>query len=107
MRINYKKLIKNIPNQVRVKAKRLYEVLFSDNIKDNADVLGETRFDPKQIVLKSAQGNKELIYTYYHEFLHAVSEEYGAELTESQVRSLEKSFPYMNEFFLTINGYKK
>ena len=106
MRINYKKFVRHIPTQIRVRSRVRYEVLFSDNIKNDGDVLGETRFEPKQIVLKNNQGNKELIHTLWHEFLHAVSEEYRVELTESQVRALEKAFVATGEFFLTMNGHK-
>lgn len=80
-----------IPQTVQVSRKGKYEVLWTDKIKEDDRTLGETRFDPKQIVIKTGQTYKESVSTYLHEFLHAVSEEYEVGLTEKQVRALEKA----------------
>jgi uncharacterized protein YpuA (DUF1002 family) len=58
-------------------------------------VLGETRFDPKQIVIKDGQAPKDKVHTYIHELLHAISEEYEVNLTENQVRALERALYYV------------
>jgi hypothetical protein len=114
MRINWKKLKKNIPNRVRVKARHHYEVLWSDEFwwdeKTNRKTFGITRTyadkktSPDQILLNKKQGDKETIHSYWHEYIHSVSEHYNIDLTESQVQKLEKSFLYMYEFFLTLEG---
>lgn len=102
-RIDYKKLAQNIPASVKV-GKRTYEVLYSDTIKQDDNVMGETRFDPPQIVLQTGQSNRELVLTAIHEMYHAISEEYEAGLTEGQVRALERAFPAMYHFFKQLNG---
>lgn len=117
MRINWKKLRKNIPNRVRVMARQHYEVLWSDEFwwdeKTNRKTFGITRTysdkktSPDQILLNKKQADKETIHTYFHEFIHGISEHYDIELTESQVEKLEKSFAYIYEFFLTLEGKKK
>jgi len=67
-----------------------YEILYTEDFKDGK-TLGETRFDPRQILLKANESDRETFHTYIHELLHAVSEEYKIGLTEGQVRKLEKS----------------
>lgn len=59
------------------------------------NVLGETRFDVKQIAIKDDQPPKEKVHTYLHELLHAISDEYEVGLTETQVRALEKAIYYI------------
>jgi len=92
--INWRALTKRIPSRVQVSRKSFYEICYVDAFVDK-DVLGETRFDRKQIVLKDDQPHKEKVHTYLHELLHAVSEEYEVNLTETQVRALEKAIYYM------------
>jgi len=103
-RIDYKALAKNIPHNVQVANKRAYEVLYSDTIKFDNNIMGETRFDPPQIVLQTGQSSREMVLTYWHEFLHAISEEHEVPLTESEVRRLERSFTYFYKFFDTLKG---
>ena len=92
--INWKSLTKRIPHRVQVTRKSFYEICYVDTFVDK-DVLGETRFDRKQIAIKDEQPPKEKVHTYLHELLHAISEEYDVGLTENQVRSLEKAIYYM------------
>lgn len=105
-RIDYRRLVKNIPHQVWIKAKTSFEVLFSDTIRTDDNVLGETRFDPRQIIIKNGQSNKEMIHTLWHEALHAISDETEANLTETQVRALEKAFPAFYRFFIELDKGK-
>jgi len=91
--INWKALTKRIPHRVQVSRKSYYEICYVDTFVDES-VLGETRFDVKQIVLKDNQPHKEKVHTYLHELLHAISEEYEIGLTETQVRLLEKAVYY-------------
>lgn len=92
--INWKALTKRIPHRVQVSRKSFYEICYVDTFVDK-NVLGETRFDRKQIVLKDDQPQKEKVHTYLHELLHAISEEYEVNLTESQVQALEKAIYYI------------
>lgn len=91
---NWLNWFNRIPQTVQVSRKAKYEVLWTDKIKDDEDVLGETRFNPNQIVIKTGQTYRESVGTYLHEYLHAVSEEYDVGLTEKQVRALEKAVYY-------------
>lgn len=95
--MNWKNLRNNIPSHIQAGRNGLYEVVWVESFKDN-DTLGETRFDPKQIAIKLGQTNKETVATLFHEFFHAVSHEYDINLTESQVKSLEKSLHYFLKF---------
>jgi hypothetical protein len=92
--VNWKALTKLIPHRVQVSRKSFYEICYVDSFVDES-VLGETRFDPKQIVIKDGQPPKEKVHTYIHELLHAISEEYEVGLTENQVRSLERALYYV------------
>jgi hypothetical protein len=100
-RIDYKKLASNIPHKVEVGRKVEYEVMYSDTIKSE-DVLGEMRPKERLIILKNEQSSRETVLTLFHEFLHSVSEEHKSKLTESQVRSLEKAFPYFYKFIKSL-----
>lgn len=106
-RINWKKLRKNIPNKVRVASRSFYEVVWTQDFHSDKSgdlTYGETRFDPQQIVLNTNQKDKEAVHTFVHEVFHALSEEVGANLTESQVRALETAFPAIREMILTLDG---
>lgn len=92
--IKWKRIVSNIPAHVQVGRNSVYEVSWIDAFKDPS-VLGETRFDPNRIIIKNNESDKETAFTFYHEFLHALSDEYGVNLTETQVKALEKSFYYM------------
>lgn len=104
--IKYKSLKKNIPAHIKV-GNNEYEVLYTDSFKDISKdkiVLGKTYFDPAQIILRNGRSTKETVHTYFHEFIHAVSEEYKINLTETQVLELEKSFIDFKKFFSTLEG---
>jgi hypothetical protein len=100
-----------------VRPRHHYEVFWSEEFwfdeKSQRKTFGITRTysDKKnyqdQIVLNNKQSDKETVHTYFHEFIHCLSEHYGANLTETQVENLELSFSYMMEFFLTLNGHKR
>lgn len=89
MSIRWKTLFSKIPAKVKF-GKNTYEVLWVDSFP-NEKTLGETRFDVKQIVLKTGDSAKETVHTYYHECIHALEHEYKVGLTETQVLALEKS----------------
>ncbi len=110
MRKNWKKLRKNIPNKLHVGYGKQYEVFWQDGLKPGSDgkrVYGETRFEPNQIILDSNQSDKEAVMTVVHEAYHALSAEHDINLTETQVILLEKCFPYIHEFILTLEGIKR
>lgn len=106
MKVNWSALRNNIPSKLRTKARTSYDVLWQDDLMDKSGtpLFGLTNFDPSQIVLDTKQSDKETIHTIFHEFLHSIDDSYEVGLTEKQVRKLEKSFLYVREFFLKLEG---
>lgn len=80
----------NLPTHLRVTRKRTYETLHVETFV-NPEILGETRFEPAQIVLKKGQSASEEVSTYLHEAYHAMCHEENIKLTETQVLKLEKA----------------
>jgi len=83
--------LKRIPHKVQVTSKVFYEILYTPEIVGKEDCLGVTYLQQKQIMLMSKQSPKNMVHTYIHEVVHAFSEEYSVDLTERQVRAVEKS----------------
>lgn len=92
--VKWKKLVKRIPPRVQINRNSFYEVCWIEDFPDG-NTLGETRYDPKQIVIKKGLSPKLTVQTYLHEIGHAVSEEFKANLTETQVLAIEAFFYYM------------
>jgi hypothetical protein len=92
--VNWKKLVKKIPNKVQLSKKGEYEIVWVDSFKQD-NVMGETRFDRKQIAIKNKMSPKNTVITYLHEVMHGLSAEHDAQLTENQVLSLEKGLYYL------------
>lgn len=87
-------MVKKIPSKVQISKSKVYEIVWIDSFQ-NESVLGETRFDKNQIVIKKHLPPKTTVVTYLHEVIHAVSAEHEVELTENQVLALEASFYYL------------
>ena len=104
MKISWKKFRKNIPTSIKL-LKASYEVLWQEELVSGAND-GETRFDPKQIVLHNATDQKEVVHTFMYEYFHALSHEYNVNLTETQVRNLERALPDLIKIILTLYGKK-
>lgn len=92
--VNWKKLAKKIPNKVQLSKKGEYEIVWVDSFKQD-DVVGETRFDRKQIAIKDKMSPKNTVITYLHEVAHGLSAEHEIQLTENQILSLEKGLYYL------------
>ncbi len=92
-RIDWTEYRNSVPSRIQVSNKIFFEVCWTDGFKDEKTV-GETRFEPNQIVLKTNESEKETIKTYIHEILHAFSDVYEIGLTEKQVQRLEKGLTY-------------
>lgn len=88
--INWSRYYKLIPASVKI-GNNVYEILWCDEFPKDQKQLGESRFDhSKQILININQPIKEAVHTYWHELLHALSFEYEANLSEKQVKALEK-----------------
>lgn len=109
-RVNWKKLRKNIPNQVQVDNKTFYEVLWTDDFVDGK-TLGETRHDLQQIVIKNGMNDKETVSTYCHELAHLFSDVYNFSMTEKQIVMFEMSLTYLlkpgNIFSKSLNEKRR
>lgn len=84
---------KRIPSRVQV-GNNHYEILYTDGFS-NENTLGETRLEDKQIILRRDLNSKELVKTYLHECLHAISEEFEVGLSEQQILNLEEAIIYV------------
>lgn len=103
MKTNWNKFSKNIPTKAKIASKVHYEVLL---IKDfhGEDTYGEARYNQRQIVLKSDLGPKIKTQVYFHEILHALSNEHNIGLTEEQVLNFESALPYLINIIKQLEG---
>lgn len=92
--MNWEKLRKKIPHRVQIARNAWYEVLYTDDFKDG-NTYGETRFDPRQIVIQNGLSPKLTVVTYLHECAHAFAAEHDINLTETQILAMEKAFYYI------------
>lgn len=109
MKQDWKKSKNNIPTKFRTGVRKYFIVLWADNLKDTKEnkLYGLTQFEPKQIVISKDQSDKEAVFTAWHEFLHGIDHDHEIGLTESQVVMLERCYPFVREFILTLEGKKK
>lgn len=102
--INWLLYFNNIPSRIKI-GKSVYQILWVDEFPKDKRQLGETNFHgDKRIIIKLGQSNKEAVHTYWHEVLHAISEEFDVGLTEKQVLRLEKS---LSSVIKSDNLFKK
>lgn len=93
--INWNRYYKLIPSSVKI-GKNVYEILWCDEFPKDKKQLGESRFaESKQILISLNQPVKEAVHTYWHELLHTLSFEYDANLSEKQVKALEKGLYFI------------
>ena len=92
-KVNWLKLMQQIPNRVQVSSNIYYEILWIDAFREH-DTMGETRHDMKQIVLLRNLSPKETVKTYMHEIAHVFSDYYKFSMTERQVLFFEKCLTY-------------
>jgi hypothetical protein len=104
---NWKDLSTRIPHVVHTGKKDRFEIVYVDSFPV-PDIVGETRFDPKQIALKIGQTERELVLTYLHEIIHAVDFTHKIGLTETQVQKLERALiPVLKEGNLFVPKKRK
>jgi len=89
--INWKYYYTNIPSEIKI-GRNLYPILWTNGFPNDSKQLGESNFnESKSIIINMNQSIKETVHTLFHEMLHCISYEYDANLTENQVRKLEKA----------------
>lgn len=102
MRVNWHKIKNKIPPKVKVR-NRYYEVLWAVQLGEGNHI-GETRFDKPQIIISKKLSPKQAVLCFFHEYLHAISFEYDANLTENQVLATEQSFVSLFNLMLELNS---
>lgn len=107
--VKWNKFFCRIPFTVQASRTKKCEVVWIDEFKDPT-ILGETRFQPDQIVLKKNESKRETVHTFLHEVIHYFSDTYDIGLTETQVKAAEKALYYIlksgNIFTKVPNGKK-
>lgn len=93
-RVNWKKLSQQIPFRIQVDKNEYWEVVWVNDFPDG-ETLGECRYDMKQIAIKNSLSPKEKVITFLHEIAHLFSNSTGANLTETQILSMERCFYYL------------
>ncbi len=83
-----------IPSHIKIKNKVVYEIVWVDSFKDE-DVLGECRYDTKQIALKKGQSDRETFKTFSHELFHAVCFERGINVSHKAIYQFEDAIFYL------------
>lgn len=73
--------------KIGITKKKQWEIVQAKELGPNS---GEARPDTRQIVLLENDKNK--VSTLFHEMLHCASFDYDLNLTETQVRGIEKWF---------------
>ncbi len=92
--IDWKSLYKRIPVFIQLTKKIKYDVTWTRS-DPSLDHIGRTHPDSKHIVVSLDLKPRLAVHTYIHEVLHAVSEEYKANLSEKQVLALEKALYFI------------
>lgn len=77
-----------LPARVRITKRVAYDVLYSDDLGDNA-----AHCDPvaKQIVICNSQSKEEMVLSFIHEALHAIALENKIEIPHKSIYKLEKA----------------
>lgn len=82
------------PSHIKIKNKVSYEVAHVESFRD-PDVMGETRFDSKMIVIKKGQSPKQEWKTTCHEILHSICYERGIDISHKAIYQLEEALYYL------------
>jgi hypothetical protein len=90
-----------IPSRVRITGRTSYDVVFQERIADDPECLGLCDPEKRTITLKLGLADSELLKTFVHECLHALSAEHGFDLPHRTVYALEECLVRM----LKLNGW--
>ena len=83
------------PNQIKIKNKCVYEVVHIDGFLDDAETMGECRYDIQQIVLKKGLTKTQEVKTLIHEIIHALCFERKIEISHKAIYQLEDAIYYI------------
>lgn len=79
-----------IPNSIQISSSITYEILWAKKIFKYEHCYGVTKSSKKEIILEQDHTAYRTVHTYVHEIIHAYSDEYNLNLTETQVLGIEK-----------------
>lgn len=82
----------DIISPLKIRARKKCDVLVVKNKLNEADDLGLYEPANKRILIKNVKSHRQKHWTGFHELLHALSDYWDINLTESQVQKLEKAF---------------
>lgn len=78
---------KRYPKEIKVKEKD-YRVLFMHKL-ENGRTLGMCDLTNQLLIISKDQDDDEKLATFFHEWLHAIEEEYKLKLGHPKIRKLE------------------
>lgn len=100
--MNWNKLAKNIPAEVKIGSRVKYEVLYIKEFSIKEDI-AKCDYGKKQLIIKEALGPKLKVESFLHECLHAFSYQHNIGLTEQQILDFESAFPYLITIIKELN----
>lgn len=92
-----------IPNQIWIRPKVIYEVVYQDQIGDDPDTVGYCDTETKHLYIKNGQKKDEKIRCLIHECLHAIVDENKIKITHAVIHKLEKA---IYEYLILNNHIK-
>jgi hypothetical protein len=94
--VNWKKLVRQIPDRVQVGRKSWYTILRVVKPPSGDYTAGECDPNTKTIFIRINETPRQTVLTYLHELTHAISFELELDLTETQVSKIEtKALHYL------------
>lgn len=92
--INWNKLYKKIPKSFKIQKKTI-KVIWVDKFINDSKQIGECDYDNNTITLMKTNNKKEMVETFFHEYLHFISDYKQLHITEKQVRGIEEHFQFL------------
>lgn len=80
-----------LPNQIRIKSKISYEIVYQDEIKNDPDCVGLCDPNNRHIYIKNGLSKTELRKTLLHELCHAWCFEYHINIPHESIYKLEEA----------------
>jgi hypothetical protein len=90
-----------LPNQVRIKPRVTYEIVYQDVIKNDPNCLGLCDPNTRHIYIKTNQSKQNIIKCFIHEWLHSAEAEFDIKIPHESIYKLEDAI-YR---FLTLNKF--
>lgn len=79
-----------IPSKIKIRGRVFYQVVWSEVIKDNPDIMGLAEPNEKTIYLKLGMSDTETMKTLIHEVIHAIEFEWDQPIPHKITYTLEE-----------------